>query len=308
MSLSNRPQLLEGITRSPKGKLYRVTDTTKVYYTPRICLECRHLFLAPSGDVKRGKGRYCSRTCADLSRTIDNPTYHGAHERVRRSRGLASEWFCTDCPTPTSAAEWSYDGLDPDDLTEPANGRKYSANPDHYQPRCVPCHRQHDGNPVVHQSGERNPNAKLTDAQVRGIKASVGVSDQELAEHFGVNRRRISALRKTPHIGRRKAFGTSSRFYGVSWDKRQSKWYAFLKLDGKRIFTQYHGTEEAAARAWDAAVISHGLNRTLNFALQEKNVGEAVVKRAEPKSGARKTPRKPPRARQNQRSRPGNAV
>lgn len=73
----------------------------------------------------------------------DNITYLRAHRRLDSIRGRASSHACVDCGGP--AAEWSYDGLDPDQKT--GTGRSpyaYSVKPEHYHPRCVRCHRQFD--------------------------------------------------------------------------------------------------------------------------------------------------------------------
>lgn len=71
-------------------------------------------------------------------------TYQGAHSRVRRMRGRASRRACVDCSQP--AAQWSYDHADLDELVEPAElgGKRYSAKPERYQPRCCSCHALFD--------------------------------------------------------------------------------------------------------------------------------------------------------------------
>ena len=59
--------------------------------------------------------------------------------------GAASEHDCVDCGG--SAYQWSYDHSDPDErvATEPPlTGIAYSLNPEHYSPRCVPCHKRFD--------------------------------------------------------------------------------------------------------------------------------------------------------------------
>lgn len=75
----------------------------------------------------------------------DDPGYGAAHDRVRRIHGSASQHPCIDCNEP--AYHWSYDHLDADELMYEYESGKfiaYSAKPEHYQPRCVPCHKRYD--------------------------------------------------------------------------------------------------------------------------------------------------------------------
>ena len=58
--------------------------------------------------------------------------------------------------------------------------------------------------------------------------------------------------------------GSSSRFLGVS--RHRSKWRAELKSHGRRAFIAHFSSEEAAARAYDAAALRlHGDFASLNF-------------------------------------------
>lgn len=72
-------------------------------------------------------------------------TYSGAHGRVKYFFGPANLNPCVMCGG--GAAEWAYDGTDPDELFELVNGKwpvVYSAWPEFYMPLCHPCHRQKD--------------------------------------------------------------------------------------------------------------------------------------------------------------------
>ena len=75
----------------------------------------------------------------------DHLSITGVHKRLARLWGPASGRQCIGCER--RAAEWSYDGLDPDQLTGVANGfvMAYSVDLSHYQPRCTSCHRKFDG-------------------------------------------------------------------------------------------------------------------------------------------------------------------
>lgn len=73
--------------------------------------------------------------------------YKAAHDRVRTRRGPARDHRCADCGEP--ARHWSYDHQDPNELlgtSGATTGIPYSADPSHYAPRCVPCHKRFDLN------------------------------------------------------------------------------------------------------------------------------------------------------------------
>lgn len=75
----------------------------------------------------------------------DTIGYVGAHKRVHRERGPAAQHTCVDCGG--QAAQWSYNGLDPNEQRGPSREgfeSSYSTDLSHYVPRCVPCHIAHD--------------------------------------------------------------------------------------------------------------------------------------------------------------------
>lgn len=99
-----------------------------------------------TGDLRRGSTQSCGeRPTHPRKQTI---TYAGAHDRVRAVKGPAKNQSCCDCTA--SAAHWSYDHGDTNELTEVVSSRgytyevPYSVDPTHYNPRCVRCHRIFD--------------------------------------------------------------------------------------------------------------------------------------------------------------------
>lgn len=163
-----------------KGTWYKRDG--KHAYVVKVCARCRADYLG----LRRAQ--FCSVLCASGG---DGKSYGYAHQCVQREKGRARDRMCVDCGG--QAADWSYDGSDPDELTEPESGKRYSFNPDHYQPRCHDCHATFDGH-----IGEGNGRAKLTDAQCHEIKLSlsVGATQQELADHFGVTQGHISRIKR----------------------------------------------------------------------------------------------------------------
>ena len=88
-----------------------------------------------------------------LNREWPQPTYWAVHLRLGRQRGPAVEFRCTDCGA--QADQWSYDHADPDALvgpTKPDDTRtaEYSADLEHYQPRCHSCHVSFDRAVMAH--------------------------------------------------------------------------------------------------------------------------------------------------------------
>jgi hypothetical protein len=161
----------------------------------RSCGQCGIEFQAPRHNVNKGDGRFCSRACGWASQRKTTVRYARAHEHIYAAKGKASEHACVDCGQP--AAHWSYDGNDSDELTEAGgrnDGRRYSLKPEHYNPRCHGCHVKHDG--LGASPGEANHQAKLTEAQVRAIRARVGATHQELADEFGVSPSIIGLIRR----------------------------------------------------------------------------------------------------------------
>ena len=56
-----------------------------------------------------------------------------------------------------------------------------------------------------------------------------------------------------------------SDFFGVHWSERYSKWWVQTKVRGKKKYIGVYDDETAAARAFDAFVITHKLHHDLNF-------------------------------------------
>lgn len=116
-------------------------------------------------DKKHDAQGYCSthyqrlKVHGDVNATLlpqrgtDDITYLGAHQRVYRAKGKAVEYDCVDCGGP--ASEWSYDHADPNEKLQFMSTNRgdfdvpYSVNPDHYDPRCKPCHVVYDSKSIT---------------------------------------------------------------------------------------------------------------------------------------------------------------
>lgn len=83
-------------------------------------------------------------TCGKVGRHLRSDVgYYTAHNRVKKDRGLASEYACS-CGA--DAQQWAYNHEDPDEMTEKIDGYvcAYSSNSDFYTPMCAPCHKKFD--------------------------------------------------------------------------------------------------------------------------------------------------------------------
>lgn len=163
--------------RPDSGIWYRSPKRGATSYEPRVCAnpDCPLPGGEFMGSRQKGRGQFCSNECKQRARRKPDARYHTLHQRVRRARGSASDQTCVDCGQ--AAAEWSQ--------IQGTTGQE----PEHYEPRCEGCHTAYDTE--SHMRGEDSPNAQLSEARVRGIKASVGATQRELAEIHGVSRKTI---------------------------------------------------------------------------------------------------------------------
>lgn len=187
--------------RRPGGPWYEIGKQSAHHV--KACETCGQQFMA------RYRARFCSRSCqakglksgftVGASHPMwrgDEASYTAVHKRVYVARGPASAQVCVDCGE--AAQEWAR-----------VHGTA-GTQPDHYEPRCHPCHRVYDLSLLAR--GERHGCAKLTAAQVAEIRA-LWESEQvpghrhgggcghtvqwpltALAAHFGVTRSTIHRL------------------------------------------------------------------------------------------------------------------
>ena len=65
------------------------------------------------------------------------------------------------------------------------------------------------------------------------------------------------ATRQEQERNKSKRLNTSSQYKGVSWDKRESKWEAYITIDGRKISLGYFKSEEEAGLAYNKQAILH---------------------------------------------------
>jgi hypothetical protein len=86
--------------------------------------------------------------------------YWAALRRVRAARGPASGFRCR-CGR--AAVMWRYGGGDPKERIDPARNRRFSLDPERYEPRCRPC-----------AAGRRAALGKSYKAVLRRVRAQRG--------------------------------------------------------------------------------------------------------------------------------------
>jgi hypothetical protein len=134
------------------------------------------------------KQRFCTKACSKggerNAHWNDDVAYKAAHNRVERKRGKTRNHRCVDCASRRRIGVRR---------TAPAGLSRITT------PRALRAAiAAYDGH-----VGETHMHSKLSDAQGRGIRASVlqpersipAVKQQELAEHFGVTQSVISDIR-----------------------------------------------------------------------------------------------------------------
>ena len=99
--------------------------------------------------------------------------------------------------------------------------------------------------------------------------AAQGQRIPRIAKRFDVNPETIRHIvRGTTYkeIGGPRTFGEAyiSQFVGVTYNKANGKWKAYVRLNGKPKHIGYFATEIEAARAYNAAVIERGLDYPIN--------------------------------------------
>ncbi|GAA3947974.1 hypothetical protein [Microbacterium soli] len=100
--------------------------------------DCGRVTRVRTGDLRRGSAQSCGGA---HHRYQDVIGIGGAHDRVKRMHGSASQHRCVDCGG--LAAHWSYDHRDENERIDDKRG-PYSLDPAHYEARCVPCHKRFD--------------------------------------------------------------------------------------------------------------------------------------------------------------------
>jgi hypothetical protein len=105
--------------------------------------DCGETTTTRAGELNRGSAKTCgNRTAHYRQETVE---YTAAHDRIRTDLGSVRNHACSECGAP--ARHWSYNHDDPHELESRSTqtlGVRYSLNPSHYSPRCVPCHKRFD--------------------------------------------------------------------------------------------------------------------------------------------------------------------
>lgn len=122
-----------------------------------------------------------------------------------------------------------------------ASRHRWHLHPDGYAARCQ----------FVWRDGRKSTKSFMMHRELLGLEHG----DRRVSDH--INRNRLDNRRENLRIVTRTQNGqntggqpnTSSRYRGVTWDKREKRWMAQAILHGKRHWLGYHETEEEAGEA-----------------------------------------------------------
>lgn len=109
--------------------------------------------------------------------------------------------------------------------------------------------------------------------KVKMHRMILNVNDKKILidhkNHDGLNNTKSNIRECTirqNNINKRSRKNSSSKYLGVSLYKRDNRWRADVRVNGKTIWIGYFDTEELAAKAYDKAALKHhGEFANLNF-------------------------------------------
>ena len=133
------------------------------------------------------------------------------------------------------------------------------------------AHKKHSGLfYAVRQSPKENGGQTLISMSRFILELELGDKRQaDHQNHITLDNRRSNlriCTNQRNNMNRKANKNTTSRFKGVSWSKRDKKWYAFIHIAEKTKYLGGFVIEELAALAYDmVAIREHGEFAQLNF-------------------------------------------
>jgi hypothetical protein len=141
---NQRPEVKERQRERTRTDHYKAVTALRLSHMPPCSIDgCAQLQVNSRGWCAHHYGKWWTHGDPNWVRT-PAANYRAAHRAVVKARGKASEHLCAVCAGP--ARDWSYDGLDPNDLTGNCDGHElnFSLDIDRYEPLCTRCHKRRD--------------------------------------------------------------------------------------------------------------------------------------------------------------------
>lgn len=142
------------------------------------------------------------------------------------------------------------------------------------------AHRAKNGYYAAYREGTGARRRKWLHREVMERILSRPLKPDEIADHINLNkldnrRFNLRAATRSQNEANKSIQRGTSRFRGVSWDKRRKKWRVTINVNGKQKYLGHYDDEVNAAQMYNKAAIDNfGEYATLNILVKTEDFDE----------------------------------